>query len=242
MAGTVPTGKYELVCLPFRMLHDAASSARAIVLPLKRGERLVTDNESIRRRKQMKSWMRTLLIAVTGLSLVFLMACAIADTKVSSYAEDRAQIEDLQARYMFALDFRDLDKYALTFTEDGILDIVGMKWQGREEIKKAIQRPQEAAPEAKEAPAAKEKPALYPSTGRHNITNIVLKIDGDKATGRAYWFHYGNNNPERKASLDSYGHYEDELVKVNGQWLFSKRIIYNEQVAKWIGPAKNPCW
>ena len=72
----------------------------------------------------MKSWMRTLLIAVAGLSLVFLMACAIADAKVSSYAEDRAQIEDLQARYMFALDFRDLDKYASTFTEDGILDIV----------------------------------------------------------------------------------------------------------------------
>ncbi len=190
----------------------------------------------------MSNWVRTLSIAVAGLSLIFLMACATADTKVVSYAEDRAQIEDLQARYMFALDFHDLDKYASTFTEDGILDIVGMKWQGREEIKKAIQRPAEAAPEGKEAPAAKEKPALYPATGRHNITNIVLKIDGDKATGRAYWFHYGNNNPERKATFDSYGHYEDELVKVNGQWLFSKRVIYNEQVAQWIGPEKNPCW
>lgn len=54
MAGTVPTGKYELVCLPLRMLNDAASSARAILLRLKCGERLVTDNESTRRRKNEK--------------------------------------------------------------------------------------------------------------------------------------------------------------------------------------------
>ena len=41
---------------------------------------------------------------------------------VSSYAEDRAAIEDLQARYLFALDFHDPDLYVSTFTEDGILD------------------------------------------------------------------------------------------------------------------------
>ena len=70
----------------------------------------------------------------------------------------------------------------------------------------------------------------------------VIKIDGDKAVGRAYWFHMGNNNPERKAQLDSYGYYEDEMVKVNGEWLFSKRRIYNEQMAEWIGSDKNPCW
>jgi hypothetical protein len=52
----------------------------------------------------------------------------------------------------------------------------------------------------------------------------------------------GNNNPERKAQLDSYGYYEDEMVKVNGEWLFSKRRIYNEQMAEWIGSDKNPCW
>jgi hypothetical protein len=195
---------------------------------------------------KMRNWIGALLIAIAGLSLIAAISSTRADTKDSCYAEDRAQIEDLQARYMFALDFHDPDTYVLTFTEDGILDIVGMKWQGREEIRKIFTSMPGNAPEGKEnpaGPAAKEaKGPTYPATGRHNITNIVLKIDGDKAAGRAYWFHYGNNNPERKGQLDSYGHYEDELVKVNGQWLFSKRVIYNEQVAEWIGPAKNPCW
>ena len=134
---------------------------------------------------------------------------------------------------MFALDFGDADTYVSTFTEDGILDIVGMQWQGREAIREII----DGTPSD-----GQEEQGPYPATGRHNITNIVLKIDGDKAVGRAYWFHYENDNPERNAVLDSYGHYEDEMVKVNGQWLFSKRIIYNEQMAEWIGPTENPSW
>ncbi len=190
----------------------------------------------------MRKWMGSLLCAITALSMVTVMSCAPADTNVSSYAEDRAQIENLQARYMFALDFGDADTYVSTFTEDGVLDIVGMKWEGREDIRKIFERTPAAPPEGEEEPAAEEEEGPYPATGRHNITNIVLKIDGDQAVGRAYWFNYGNNNPERKAVLNSYGHYEDEMVKVNGEWLFSKRVIYNEQMAEWIGPAENPCW
>lgn len=223
----------------------------------------------------MRKWIGSLLCAVTALSMVTLMSCAPANTNVSSYAEDRAQIENLQARYMFAFDFHDIDTYVSTFTEDGIVDIIGMKWQGHEEIRKMLESLYTNTPEREETPAAKpsegeEEPAMvsseggekpvaepsegeeisaiveaektYPATGRHNITNIVLKIDGDKAVGRAYWFHYGNDNPERKAVLNSYGHYEDEMVKVNGEWLFSKRVIYNEQMAEWIGPTENPCW
>jgi hypothetical protein len=197
----------------------------------------------------MRKWIGILTGAMAALSLMTAISCTPPDTSVSSYADDRAAIEDLQARYMFALDFHDLDTYVSTFTEDGILDIIGMKAQGRDEIRKLVGGPREVAPEnapegksAGEQKETTEEAASYPATGRHNITNIVLKIDRDKAVGRAYWFHYGNNNPERKAQLDSYGYYEDELVKVDGQWLFSKRVIYNEQVAEWIGASENPCW
>lgn len=41
---------------------------------------------------------------------------------MASYAEDRAAIEHLMARYLFALDFFDADAYASCFTEDGVLD------------------------------------------------------------------------------------------------------------------------
>jgi hypothetical protein len=186
--------------------------------------------------------MRKLTVFFAGgaavLLLMFALSFTAAEATGGSYGEDRALIEDLQARYMFALDFGDVDTYVMTFTEDGILDIGDGPIRGRDAIRKVIG----GMPGRKEAPAAKDAPALRPATGRHNITNIVIKVDGDKATGRAYWFHYGNNNPQRAATLDSYGHYEDEMVKVNGKWLFSKRRIYNEQVDKWAAPKGNPAW
>ena len=194
----------------------------------------------------MSKWTTKVFYTLITLSLIGILSYAFAGTNNSSYGEDRAQIENLQARYMFALDFGDLDTFVTTFAEDGVLDIIGMKWQGRKNIKEGLGKMMPPAggraPEAQNASESKDKKPLYRATGRHNISNIVIKIDGDKAVGRAYWFHMGNNNPERKAQLDSYGYYEDEMVKVNGEWLFSKRRIYNEQMAEWIGSDKNPCW
>src|SRR5262245_4677277 len=88
--------------------------------------------------------------------------------------------------------------------------------------------------------AAKDTSGLRPVAGRHSITNIVIKVNGDKATGVAYWSHVSTNTPDRAAKLDSFGHYEDEMVKVKGQWLFSKRKIYNEVVAEWVAGEANP--
>src|SRR5712691_1627318 len=56
----------------------------------------------------------------------------------ASYGEDRAQIEDLQARYLFALDFHDPQLYASTFTPDGVLDYGEGDVRGRDAIVKVI--------------------------------------------------------------------------------------------------------
>ena len=58
------------------------------------------------------------------------------------YAADRAEIEDLQARYMFALDWQDADAYAAAFTEDGVLDWAYSMVRGRETIRAPL--PQDA--------------------------------------------------------------------------------------------------
>jgi hypothetical protein len=91
-----------------------------------------------------------------------------------SYAEDRASIEDLQARYLFALDFHDPDLYVSTFTEDGVLDYGSGDVKGRQAIKDVIARMPSPSPVAgKRAGAA-----------RHNISNIVIQVDGNKAASR----------------------------------------------------------
>jgi len=158
---------------------------------------------------------------------------AQARPAASSYGEDRAAIEDLQARYLFALDFHDPDLYVSTFTPDGVLDYGSGDVKGREAIKAVIAK----------MPSPAAVAGLRAAAARHNISNIVIKVEGNRAKSVSYWFHYSNDNKERRGVFDGFGHYEDELVKVNGQWLFTKRKIFNEGRDEWAYKGgKNPAW
>lgn len=153
------------------------------------------------------------------------------------YAADRAGIENLQARYLFALDWQDSEAYASTFTEDGVLDWAGGVVEGRAAIAQEVRgmREQFARREAADAP---KRPARL----RHFITNVVLDIEGDRATGRAYWFELNNDNRDRRPYVGGYGHYEDEMRKVDGRWLFVRRKIYNEVMDSRAAAPTNPAW
>ena len=79
----------------------------------------------------MRKLLVVLFLAGTAMLLVF--AASSASVQQSSYAEDRALIEDLQARYMFALDNGDVPTYLSTFTKDGVLDIGDGPIKGQDE-------------------------------------------------------------------------------------------------------------
>jgi hypothetical protein len=180
-----------------------------------------------------------LAFGTAGLIVGLLLSNALTAAG-TGYGEDRALIEDLQARYLFALDFHDPNLYASTFTPDGVLDYGEGDVRGREAIIKVIAGMPGNRPAA--ASVAGDNP-LRPAAGRHQITNIVLKITGNKAVGRSSWFHIGNDNPQRSNAIGGFGHYEDDLVKVNGQWFFTRRKIYNEGSAKWqYKGGVNPAW
>jgi hypothetical protein len=70
----------------------------------------------------------------------------------------------------------------------------------------------------------------------------VLDIEADTATGRSYWYEFDLEMPARQPVVLAYGHYEDELRKVDGKWLFSRRKIYNVILEGREGPAGNPAW
>ena len=135
-----------------------------------------------------------------------------------SYSDDRAEIEDLMARYLFALDFFDADAYADTFAEDGILDWAGGRAHGRDVIRE----------EARGMKAAMGQAFGIDTKVRHFVTNIAISVDGDRASTRAAWFETYDNGPDGAPKMGTFGHYEDELVRTDGRWLFSSRKIFNE--------------
>jgi hypothetical protein len=138
------------------------------------------------------------------------------------YARDRAEIEDLMSRYLFAMDYGDLDAYAETFTEDGVLEFARGTSKGRAEIKKAVAAFKEAM-----GKIYKDKEG-NPATLRHARLQAVIRVEADRAWTRSLWVEMANDGPNGTLKMGTFGIYEDELKRVKGHWLFSKRRVLNE--------------
>ena len=165
--------------------------------------------------------MRSITMAAGAMALALSAGMASA----ASFADDRAEIENLMYKYVMAMDGRDGDAYAATFTEDGVLDYAGGVLKGRTAISNMINGLKTGDAKRK----ADDKSGLRAAKTHHMVTNFVLDVHGNTATGRAYWQSVSNAGPiRRNAAVSGFGHYEDELRRVNGHWLFTKRHIYNE--------------
>ncbi len=157
-----------------------------------------------------------------GLAALALLVAACqpqqpADPRIGAIA-DRQAIDQLVAGdYPRALDARDWDAYAATYTQDGEIALGGQSATGRDGIKAFV--------------------AALPPDPRviHVISNLSYEIQGDTATGGAYWQDVGL--VDGKPGVVVAGHYDDALRKVNGQWLFAKRSIVIEFQAASEPPA-----
>jgi hypothetical protein len=115
------------------------------------------------------------------------------------YAQDRAEIEDLMSRYLFAMDYGDFDAYveAVAAFKEGIGKIYKDK-EGN------------------------------PATLRHVLLQAVIRVEADRAWTRSLWVEMANDGPNGTLKMGTFGIYEDELQRVKGHWLFSKRRVLNE--------------
>ena len=157
-----------------------------------------------------------------------------------TYAQDRAEIEDLMARYLFAMDYNDFDTYAETFTEDGTLEFARGAVTGRENIRAA-------AKGFKEAVAGIYKNVDgNPAVLRHVLCQSVIRVEGDRAWHTGFWFETANDGPRTPdgsrltPALGTFGIYEDELVRVDGEWKFHYRNIRNEFLPGRESESANP--
>ncbi|HZF45393.1 MAG TPA: nuclear transport factor 2 family protein [Sphingomonadaceae bacterium] len=150
------------------------------------------------------------------------------------YAEDRAEIEDLMARYLFAIDYFDWDAYVATFAEDGELEFANGTTKGREAIRKTVMSFTESI--GKYYHTEDGKPAKL----RHVVLQSSIRVEGDRAWARTLWVEMANHGPGDTMKMGTYGIYEDELTRVDGHWLFAKRRVLNEFIPKRNSGPKNP--
>ncbi len=124
--------------------------------------------------------------------------------------EDRVLIEDLFIRYTCALDAGDVDTVVGSFAEDGTLEspAVGVR-AGRGEIREFA-----------------ERFARYQQGGsqlRHVISNLRVSVDGDRGSAKCYLVVFQTRDGQSR--LLAPGHYDCQLVRTGGEWLFQRRVV-----------------
>lgn len=138
---------------------------------------------------------------------------------------DRLEIQDLFARYSFAIDDRDFDALESIFTPDAIIDYseTGGAKGTVGEIKAWL-------------PVAMKRFPMF----QHMVATTKLKLDGDKATSRTILF-----NPMTFRKADGQDQvffiglwYRDELVRTSDGWRISSR--YEEMAYTYNAPDMGP--
>jgi uncharacterized protein (TIGR02246 family) len=125
--------------------------------------------------------------------------------------EDREAIEALFTRYRQCLDEKDFGGYAGLFAAEGEFVAAGGEAKGRDAIERLVD--------------GMRGSLLSAGVGDdlHIVVNPDISIDGDRATARSTWV-YVTRDDAGGPSLCKVGHYEDELVREEGEWRFARRF------------------
>ena len=153
---------------------------------------------------------------------------------MNTYDRDRAEIADLMARYLFAMDYNDYDAYAECFTVDGVLDYAGGVSEGRATIRAEARVFKDNV--ARLFTTSEGKPAKL----RHLVHQKAMRIEGDRAWHTGMWWEMTDGGPDGSLATPSFGTYQDELARIDGRWLFTRRRINNEFLEGRETGADNP--
>ena len=173
--------------------------------------------------------MKTLTSKIKTTSLVSILVILCTTPLCSAYAADeseqiqqladRAEIQELIVRYVEALDTRNDELYVSVFTEDAEFDVEGTVYKGHDEIRTIVTGLQNMRTANEEA--GRTNVDLF-----HAILNSSIQlIDEDKAFHRSYWQTL--SNADNTMRIGAMGIYEDEIVKVNGEWKIKNRVLTN---------------
>lgn len=153
------------------------------------------------------------------LTLALFKSTASAESAFERESRDRAEIEKLMWQYARALDTLNAEAYAATYTPDGQFGGGANAVKGRDALKKMINDLRQGNLET-ETKTGKKGPAMY-----HMSMNHYLEfIDKDHARLRAYWMTvFAGDAPNASARVAAVGWEQNDLVRVNGQWLIKVR-------------------
>ncbi|HUK32852.1 MAG TPA: nuclear transport factor 2 family protein [Vicinamibacterales bacterium] len=130
--------------------------------------------------------------------------------------QDTEDIRNVLIRYGRLLDARDLEGYANLFARDG-------EWSGGFGDGKGGPVGILAFMKAQINPS----PSAQPPASYHVMSNFLIDVHGDTATAWSRWT-FMSVDRDNKAVVSQGGHYDDTLVRENGEWKFKRRVVTRE--------------
>jgi hypothetical protein len=163
------------------------------------------------------------ILAVLGL----LAACSEAPTTTPpelTTLTERVAIEEFF--YDYYAQFRPDSKhdFASFFADDGKLDVNGVAANGIEEIKAIYSRVVGSSEENE----PKAEDAVPEGVSEMMLTNMKIDIQGDKAVATFLWHSIKSDLLTTQGKITEYGRERSELVKQDGRWLISSRVVRTE--------------
>ncbi len=139
--------------------------------------------------------------------------------------EDRQEIYDVLAHYVWSMDTGDIEGVVATFTPDGVVkDVTGKRWDATQGGARGfatyfLTRPNRRG-------------------GQHHVQHLfVEKADGGGYRVTSYWVFIRWDTAGDHKAIRAMGSYVDTCVKVDGQWLIKEKIIdpWNSETSPIVG-------
>jgi hypothetical protein len=180
---------------------------------------------NIKNRNHTMKSILGLLAIVTALS--FLAACSKAPaTPPPELTElmERAAIEDLFNDYYSQFGPNSQHDFVSYFAADGRLEVNGLVANNPDEIKAMYAQ----AGVGSDGKAQKAEGAVPGGISEMMFTNLKIQLRGDRAAATLLWHSVKSDLLTSAPRVTEYGRERTELVKQDGRWLISKRVILSE--------------
>jgi hypothetical protein len=157
--------------------------------------------------------MKQIAVAMT----VFVAMVAVQPARAEQPATtlqtllDKQQIQDMLVDYYAHLGKGEQD-FGRYYLADGVINVNGLKGQGEAAIKDVYQKIGAGTP---------KRPGVF----RMLLTNVSIVVNGNSATAETLWTGINSPTVSGPPRFAEQGTERDDLVKVNGHWLFKLRVI-----------------
>lgn len=157
--------------------------------------------------------MKQIAVAMIGIGVLLAVQPVRAEQPATTLQTllDKQQIQDMLVDYYAHLGKGEAD-FGRYYLPDGVINVNGLKGQGEAAIKDVYKKIAAGTP---------KRPGVF----KMLLTNVSIVVSGSSATAETLWTGINSPTISGVPRFAEQGTERDDLVKVNGHWLFKLRVI-----------------